>query len=385
MKPWEKYRAQGGPWEKYATAKENPNDSIPEAAKRPTASVFGLEVGGESDSGFSPAAAIIAAGRLGDRVATGVKDAKNFAQYAVNRAIGSPKHALADLDALDATRQEQDENERLYKPLSDIHPGSTQIGEIAPLLPLNAPAQLATAALEYGTPAEKLLRVGAVAGGNALAMGAGRAKSAAANRAIKIEGSVKAKAAEVAAADTARARSLAGRTAQDSYRQVENIRDSGTVRNLTADQAQIYQALEAELAKKSAGNLPSSIAEKEAAAQALKDAAATEAQRAAQYAADKLSGAEAKSQFMARAKRYIPAAALGGITGAMLGGPPGGVVGAAGMMALRPMMHSARRYVQNPAVQYQTLQPLGKSELLSLIKKHPEYAGLLGYYFSGQN
>lgn len=387
MKPWEKYQDVGGPWSKYAAKPQatNPNDAIPEAAKRPTADVFGYELSGEADSGFSPAAAIIAAGRLGDRVVTGAKDAKNFAQFAINRAIGNPKHAMADLDALEATRQQQAENTRLYKPLADIHPGSAQIGEVAPLLPLGPAAQLITAALEYGTPEEKLLRVGAVAGGNALAMAAGKGKTVAANKAQSIAESVKTKAAADAAHETAQFRGEAGRSAQDLYRQLENLRDLKAGDRLTAEQAAIVSKYSDELAQKSAEKLAPSAATKEAASIAYKEAMATEPERAAAKAAEKLSSAEARSQFMARAKRYIPAAALGGITGTMLGGPPGGVVGAAGMMALRPMMHSARRYAQNPAVQYQALKPLGESKILAEIAKHPEYSGLLGYYFANQN
>ena len=215
--------------------------------------------------------------------------------------------------------------------------------------------------------------LGAVGAGAAKLIGKG--KDAAATRVASLAEKVQAKAAADAAAETASARSLAGRTAQDAYKQLEHLRELNAVGALTPEQSALFKELSDELAKKAQEKLIPSAAMKKEAAQAYKTAMETEAERAAALAADRLSGAEAKNQAMARLKRYGPAAAAGALGGAMFGGV-GAVAGVPIGLYLRPMVHSVRRMAQNPAVQYQALRPIANSGLLGDLAD-PRWLGLL--------
>lgn len=221
-----------------------------------------------------------------------------------------------------------------------------------------------------------LMGLGLGGGGALAAKGLGRAQTAATNRVAALEEGVKARAAADAAAETASARSAAGRTAQDAYRQVENLRDLKALGLLTPEQEVIYRELSEELARKSAGNLASSAAAKKEAAAAYKEAVETEAERAAKLAAEKLSPKEAKNQLMARIKRYGPGVA-GGIAGNMIFPGLGGMVGGAATgLVLRPTVRSAINLAKNPAVQYSLLGPVARSGLLDDLSD-PRILGLL--------
>lgn len=355
---------------------------IGQHAANPEAQVLGMTLKGEADSGFNPAAFAISAGRLGDKLNQGYQAAKTATNFAVHRLIPGMDGGQKALDELMAQKAQEAEKDRLFADLEKVHPGSVQLGQIAPLLPLGPEALMTAAATEYGSPGERLLRVGAVAGGNALATGAGKVRSAATNRANDLANKVRERAAADAAAETASAFSAAGRAAQDTFRQAELLRMlKGGNQPLSAEQAALVKQLEDELAQKAADKLIPSAANKQATSEAYKAAIASEAERAAQLAADRLSGKEAKAQIMARAKRYWPGLVTGA-AGWALGGPLGAAIGTPIGLSARPMFHATRRMLQNPTVQYHAVKPIGDAEILGAIARNPEYSGLLGYYFA---
>lgn len=199
------------------------------------------------------------------------------------------------------------------------------------------------------------------AGGQAAA---NKLLSGVSNKLASIEQKVQAKAAQIAASDTASARSAAGNAAQNTYRQLEHIRELGSYRALTPEEALLAHQLEQELAGKAVDKLMPAAALKEATSQAYKDAMATEQARAAQYAAEKLSSNEMKQQIMARMKRYGPAAA-GGIVGNALFPGLGAVGGAATGLVLRPAIRSMVNLSKNPAIQHGMLSPMKNSRVLT--------------------
>ena len=199
------------------------------------------------------------------------------------------------------------------------------------------------------------------AGGQAAA---NKLLSGVSNKLASIEQKVQAKAAQIAASDTASARSAAGNAAQNAYRQLEHIRELGSYRALTPEEALLAHQLEQELAGKAVDKLMPAAALKEATSQAYKDAMATEQARAAQYAAEKLSSNEMKQQIMARMKRYGPAAA-GGLIGNALFPGLGAVGGAATGLVLRPALRSMVNLSKNPAIQHGMLSPMKNSRVLT--------------------
>lgn len=153
----------------------DPSQAIGEAQSKPEASVLGMKVQGETDSGFSPAAAVIGAGRLGDKLNQGYQAAKTAANFAVQRLIPGMDGGQKSLDELMAQREAEAEKDRQFAKLETVHPGSTMVGQVAPLIPLGPKAMLAAAATEYGSPKERAARVAATVVGNKMATVAGRA------------------------------------------------------------------------------------------------------------------------------------------------------------------------------------------------------------------
>jgi len=204
------------------------------------------------------------------------------------------------------------------------------------------------------------------------------------NKMGKIEQKVADKAAQVAEAETASARSAAGNAAQNAYRQLEHLRELGVQGSLTPQQKVLVAKLERELADKTIEKLAPAAAMKQSTAEAYKEAMKTEAQRAADYAAGKLSGNEVKQQVMARLKRYGPAA-LGGIAGNLIFPGLGGTVGGAATgLVLRPAIRSMVNLSKNPAVQHGALSAVRGSGLLTKpvipVSSLLAAEGLLGLY-----
>lgn len=214
------------------------------------------------------------------------------------------------------------------------------------------------------------------AGGAVAGKLVGRAKEAATNRMATLTEKVKAKAVADAASETASARSLAGRSAQDTYKQMEWLRELNATDSLTPEQSKVFKELSEELAQKAQDKFLPSAAVKKETAQLYREAIETESERAAKLAADRLSGTEAKSQMMARLKRYGPAV-LGGALGSIALPGVGTLGGIAGGLYLRPAMRSMANLSKNPAVQYKMLGPIANSGLLGDLAD-PRILGLLG-------
>lgn len=157
--------------------KTAPSQVIGEAQTNPEVNApFGYKIQGETDAGFSPAAALIGAGRIADKLNQGYQQAKTAVNYAVQNAIpGMGNAATGSLDELMAQKEREAQKDAQFAKLEMVHPGSTQLGQVAPLLPLGPKAMIAAAATEYGSPKERLTRVGATVVGNKLATVAGRA------------------------------------------------------------------------------------------------------------------------------------------------------------------------------------------------------------------
>lgn len=132
-----------------------------------------LGMQGEASGGFNPAAAVIGAGRFGDKLNQGVRQAKLAAHYAVQRLL--PGNSTATLDALMEQKEAEAEKDRHFQKLETQHPGSVAIGQIAPVLPVGPGAMVAAAASEYGSPLERAGRVAATVAGNKAAQVAGKA------------------------------------------------------------------------------------------------------------------------------------------------------------------------------------------------------------------
>lgn len=207
---------------------------------------------------------------------------------------------------------------------------------------------------------------GGVLGGTLGAAGSAVSRFAG-GKVAAIDETVAREAAAKAAAETASARSAAGSAAQSAYRQLEHLRELGGMRNLTPEEAQVAQQLEAELSQKAQANLLPEAARKEATSQAYSQAMGDEAKRAAALAADKLSAGEVGRQLKARAMRYGLPAAMGAAAGGMGFGGHGALAGAALGGALgnnfRPMLRSLVRMGSQPGVQrglYSTLEGAGE-------------------------
>jgi hypothetical protein len=134
-----------------------------------------------------------------------------------------------------------------------------------------------------------------------------------------------------AAEATAKARSEAGRAAQDTYKQLEHLRETGRMRALTPGESQVAQELTEELGKKAQGRLLPSAAEKQATSAAYSEAMTSEAARAAERTAEELAP-RAGRDIGAIIKSYgepIVGAAVGGWAGDALFDSP--VTGAAAL------------------------------------------------------
>lgn len=210
------------------------------------------------------------------------------------------------------------------------------------------------------------------AGAGALGYGVGKLGSKIASYAKgkikKVEDGVQVASKEEAAAATASAKSTAGTSAQDAYKQLEHLRELNRVGKLTPEEKLVFDQLSEELGQKAQEKLIPAATRKAAKKAEYDEAIASEAQRAEKIAAEKLSGGEFGRQVMARVKRYGLPAAGGAVLGGLGLGPAGALGGAALGGALgnnfRPMMHSLLRLGKSPVVQrslFKTLQKSGQA------------------------
>lgn len=161
--------------QKIGLAKPAPRPVIGEETTNPEANVLGMTVKGETDGGLNPAASIIGAGRLGQRIKEGSMQGMAALKLIRDRLNPWGDGGAAAMDELDAIKQSQAEQDKEFKKLEMVHPGSTQIGQIAPLVALGPKALIAAAGIESGSPQERALRVGAVLAGNKAATALGGA------------------------------------------------------------------------------------------------------------------------------------------------------------------------------------------------------------------
>ncbi len=304
-------------------------------------------------------------------------------------------------EVVQAQQQEIDETRKRDAPLMET--GAGKAGNIAGNIGMTLPALAIPGANTYAGSAlaggmmglvqptaegesrglnTALGAVGGAAGkygSDKLAKALGAIPKAASKKIAKIEAEVSERAAKQAAAETASARSAAGNAAQDTYKQLEHLRELNAKGLLSAEGKKAAKALEKELAQKAAEKLLPSAARKETTSIAYKEAIETEGGRAAQIAADKLSNSEIKSQIGARLKRYGPAA-VGGMIGNMLFPGLGGMIGGAATgLTLRPTIRSMANLLKNPALQRKALTPVAKAKLIEeLMRKKVTQQALTG-------
>lgn len=137
------------------------------AAMNPEAQVGPFTIQGEADSGFNPAAYLIKAGHALDRLNRGVMQAKEAPGNFARNLLGmGPQSGLSP-----ALEQVEQETKQPMRDLQEVHPGSTMLGDITPIVAAPWRMLPGIAAAEYGDPGERALRGGAALAGNALAAG----------------------------------------------------------------------------------------------------------------------------------------------------------------------------------------------------------------------
>jgi hypothetical protein len=165
MSPWEKYAAapDAGPWAKYSQPAAEPTN--PAAANPEVSTPFGTIKGEIGDTAmFNPAAAIIKAGDFFSRLSRGAIEAKEAIPSLIR---GEPT------DAMKQVRASRDFAAQPMKELEAVHPGSTQVGEVAAMAPIPPQVLPIIAALEEGDPMQRATRAGAAVIGNKLATKSG--------------------------------------------------------------------------------------------------------------------------------------------------------------------------------------------------------------------
>jgi len=286
----------------------------------------------------------------------------------------------------DLYRATRDEHRRLDAAHKAAHPNYYGGGELmgalatAPVVPggvlgsmvYGAGAGLggSTADLTKGEYGRAALDTGIGAGAGALAHGVasgfGWLGKKAAGKAAELEAGLAESAANKAAAETAIARSEAGRSAQEVVRAIEKIEEfkdaapevyqhlveNGTLRDLQREYMQ-----------KAATDLGGKVAARDAAAQALRETAESEADRAAARLAESKSLSGATEGFRRAVGRYALRAGSGALLGGALGhgsghGTEGALLGAAGLnLALAP---TVLRNATTPAMRRLGYSLLGK-------------------------
>lgn len=151
-------------------------DAIGEAQTNPEVNIGGMKIQGETDGGFSPAAAIIGAGQIADKIKQGYQQANTFKDFAIKRLLGGGQ---AELDSLAAQRESETEKDRHFQKLQMIHPGSTTVGQIAAVAPTPIRALPVVAGMEYGDAGERAAKAGAAILGNRLVKAGASASKAA--------------------------------------------------------------------------------------------------------------------------------------------------------------------------------------------------------------
>lgn len=145
-----------------AIKRNSPQKAQPnQAANNPEVHTPLGTISGETASGFNPAAALIKAGSVLDSVNKGAIQAKYGPADWIRQKLGGAPDPL-----LERIAQEQESAKKPMKDLEAVHPGSSFLGEAATFAVTPNKAAPIVAAMEYGSPGERLLRGGAAALGN---------------------------------------------------------------------------------------------------------------------------------------------------------------------------------------------------------------------------
>ena len=143
-----------------------------QAAMDPEVNIGPLKIQGETSSGFNPAAMLIKTGDVLDSLNKGaVEFQRGPADWLRQKLGGEPDPLLA------AMRAEREAAKQPMKDLAEVHPGSTFLGEAGAYAV--TPNKLApfVAAMEMGSPTERLARGGAAYLGNKVGEKVGQAVS----------------------------------------------------------------------------------------------------------------------------------------------------------------------------------------------------------------
>jgi hypothetical protein len=151
-----------------AAIKANAPQPANEAATRPE---FNLPFGGSiktspNESGFNLPAFLLSGAQKVDSLSQGLRRAKLEAGGILYTALGMDKDAQMNAEAQAAQATEEAQKSKSFAQLQAVHPGSTELGGIAPLIPLGPTGMVAAAGMEYGTPQERATRMLLTAAGN---------------------------------------------------------------------------------------------------------------------------------------------------------------------------------------------------------------------------
>lgn len=148
-----------------AAIKQNAQPQTPSgpnaAANNPEANVGPFTIQGETSSGFNPAAMLIKTGDVLDSVSKGALELQRGpADWLRQKFGGEPDPLLA------AMRAERESAKQPMKDLAEVHPGSTFLGDALAFAVTPNKAAPIMAAMEMGSPTERLIRGGAAMLGN---------------------------------------------------------------------------------------------------------------------------------------------------------------------------------------------------------------------------
>lgn len=153
----------GDPFAENQSVKLKPVEGDPfaipnQAAMHPEARIGPFTINGETDAGFNPAAALIKAGDVFNKIRAGGIQAQYGPAEWLRKKIDPNAAPNPLLQAVDA---EQQQNAPAMKDLQAVHPGSTLIGDLAAAAGVPWRALPAVVASEYGSPGERALKGGA--------------------------------------------------------------------------------------------------------------------------------------------------------------------------------------------------------------------------------
>lgn len=132
-------------------------------AMNPEVQLGGMTVKGELPGGFNPAAALIKTGDMMDSLKSGVEQIQRGPADWVRQKMGGPADPV-----LASIKQNRESSRQAMADLHEVHPGSTSAAELGMFAVSPNKAAPLMAAMEYGSPQERLVRGGVALAGNKL-------------------------------------------------------------------------------------------------------------------------------------------------------------------------------------------------------------------------